>query len=861
MQYSVGRVSAPAAAYAARALSYTGSILVASLAVACGQIVFLALPVVSPSSALPSNAAQIVLGILAVLAILDAAQRSGPFARRIWLRFALAIAIYSAGQAILTYGMAVHYQPTSPYYTDVFFFFWMLPLLSAAMIDRQEPRDGFDWAGILDFVQLTLFAVALHLFVFGDAARWHTQTEQMGFLKWKVRALRDLVVLAGLYGRAFISGRRQIRSLFLRLGAFYLAYSLADAVYLYSEASRHVRPGSWMDLCWSAPRLLAVMLALGWEAPREERDDCSRPGWLRRCMVLYWAPVIVPLVVLGLGASARMSAPSLWTALIVFSFGMAGTRLLITQFRQEQALDLVRASNNLLHSVVEGTSDAIYLKDAQGRYRLINSAGAAYLGLRPEDVVGKNDADLFPQETVAVIRRRDQRMLLLGSPLTLEETLTAAGKTRILLSTRNPFRDPQGHVGGVLGVAVDVTARKMMEQQLGRAQRMESIGTFSGGIAHDFNNLLTVIKGYSQLALSDPGGSPTPIREYLEQIDKASGRASSLIGQLLAFSRQQLLKPKVISLNQVVSHIQAMLSRLIGEDIEIETRLASDLGAVKADAGQVEQVLMNLAANARDAMPSGGNLVVGTANIVLHHDLPASSCMIPAGDYVLLQVSDSGCGMDAQTQARIFEPFFTTKPPGKGTGLGLATVYGIVKQSGGYISVESYPGVGTTFGIYLPRVSQPLEPAAQSSPRHIGRSIGRTVMVVDDDQYVCQLAAAVLSRAGFNVLQASGPQDAERIAAAHQGRIDLLLTDVVTAGGSGREVVRRVHAVRRDTRVLFMSGHAGDVIARHGIADAGADFLRKPFSPEILVERVNEAIAQVPAKDVQTAFDFSSPAG
>jgi PAS domain S-box-containing protein len=853
MQYSPRRVIAPFPATAAgsagvRNWLYRRAILSAALAVSFCQAVALAVPSLFRSSVLVSNMAQVLLGTLAVLAVLEAAHSSNYFARRVWLRGAFAIGIYSAGQAFLTYGIAVHNRPSGPYFTDIFFFFWMIPLLAAAVIDHPRTPEGFDWASLLDFIQLVLFAIALHFFVFGDAARWHTQTEQMGFLKWKVRALRDFVVLACLYGRAFVSNRQQIRSLFLRLGAFYLAYSLADAVYLYSEASRHVRPGTWMDLWWSAPRLVAILVALTWNERPEEAETRPEQNWRRRCMVHYWAPVLVPLVILGLGASGRSSAPNQWASLIVMSFALAGIRLLITQIRQEQALQQVQASNNLLHSVIEGASDAIYLKDADGRYQLINSAGAGYLRLRPEDVVGKTDAELFSAETLEFIRRSDREMLRLGHPVTLERTFNADGKKRSFLLTKNPYRDPEGRMGGVLGVSVDITGRRMMEEQLRRAQRMESIGTFSGGIAHDFNNLLTVVKGYSQLALAEPEALPAPMREYIEQIDKAAGRASALIAQLLAFSRQQVLRPRVISLNQVVSHIEGMLSRLIGEDIEIEIRLASDLGAVKADPGQVEQILMNLAANARDAMPDGGKLMVQTANVVLPNDLSGFSFIVPAGDYVLLRVSDSGAGMDAQTQARIFEPFFTTKPVGKGTGLGLATVYGIVKQSGGYIGVESYPEVGTTFRIFLPRVSEPLEYTVQSSPKEIQRAAGHTVLVVDDDQQVCRLATTVLRRAGFKVLQASGPQDAERIAAAHHGEIDLLLTDVVMACGGGREAARRIHASGRETRVLFMSGHTSDALAHHGITDGRNGFLQKPFSPDLLIQRVNEALARNPEK-------------
>jgi PAS domain S-box-containing protein len=850
MQFSPRRIAAPFPAVAGGpppgVYNWLNrrSIVIAALAIFSLQATVLLWQESSPSSSLFSNLAQVLLGVLSALAMLQAGYRSGPFARRIWFHGALAIAIYSIGQAILTYGMATPRKVAEPHITDVFFFFWMLPLLAAAVADRLDVPDGFDWAAVLDFIQLVLLAIALHLFVFGDASQWQNHPQAMGFLKWKVRLLRDSVVLAGLLGRAFISRSRQLRILFIRLGMFYLAYTAADAVYLYNEASRQVQPGtSLWDLCWSLPRLAAVLLAASWNHPERESERQNAPNWRHRCMLLYWVPMVGPSVMLALGARDRSWPRLSWGALIVASFGVASLRLLVTQLRQERALMESRASHNMLHSVIEGISDAIFLKDTEGRYRLINSAAAGHLGLRPEEVLGKTDADLFPTGTLESLRRNDLEVRRSRRPVTVEQTFPIRGKARTFLITKNPYHDASRGLDGVLGIALDVTERRAMEELLRRAQRMESIGTFSGGIAHDFNNLLTVIKGYSQIALSDPALNNSQLRTHIEQIDRASGRAASLIGQLLAFSRQQVLNPRVINLNQVILQLEGMLVRLIGEDVEIELHLGEGLDPVKADPGQIEQILMNLAANARDAMPAGGRITLRTANVHLRESLLESSFMVPAADYVLLMVSDTGEGMDAQTQTRIFEPFFTTKPQGKGTGLGLATVYGIVKQSAGYIAVDSYPGVGTSFRIYLPRVNEPVQAVRHATPQAVPRGAGQAVLVVDDDDQVRRLAATILSGAGYEVLQAACPEEAGRIAASYKRPVHLVLTDVVMAGGGGREAARKVRAVQRKARVLFMSGHSNDTVAGQGALENNAAFLAKPFSPGLLLERVADVLA------------------
>jgi two-component system cell cycle sensor histidine kinase/response regulator CckA len=396
------------------------------------------------------------------------------------------------------------------------------------------------------------------------------------------------------------------------------------------------------------------------------------------------------------------------------------------------------------------------------------------------------------------------------------------------------------------GIMVDITERKALETQLQQSRKMEAVGRLAGGIAHDFNNLLTIISGYTELALSRPQ-LPSEVHADIERIENASGRAASLVRQLLAFSRKQVLQPKILDLNKIVLNLDSLLRRLMDERIEMVTRVKDDLGKVKADPAQVEQVLMNLVVNARDAMPEGGRLVVETCNIELDTNYAVDHVSVKPGRYVMLAVSDTGVGMDRQTVAHIFEPFFTTKESGRGTGLGLSTVYGIVKQSGGYIWVYSEPGKGSTFKVYLPRVDEVPEAvgAALAAPRTQRGT--ETILIVEDEEAVRELIQTVLTEKGYDIIPSLDPQHAEQIAARFPGEIHLLLTDMVMPGTSGRELAERISARRRDIRVLFMSGYTDNVITSGGMLEEGLAFLQKPFSPAALVQKVREVLSQTPA--------------
>ncbi len=392
-----------------------------------------------------------------------------------------------------------------------------------------------------------------------------------------------------------------------------------------------------------------------------------------------------------------------------------------------------------------------------------------------------------------------------------------------------------------LVVAQDVSERKNLEGQLRQAQKMEAVGRLAGGVAHDFNNMLMVIKGHTELLLNVLPPSEHITRK-IQQIDRSADRAAALTRQLLAFSRMQVLQPQAIKLNSIVEELGKLLPRLIGEDIDLVIRTGPELGTIRADASQMEQVIMNLAVNARDAMPNGGKLLIETLNVDLDHNYTASHTLMKPGPYVQLSVSDNGSGMSAETQAHIFEPFFTTKEKGKGTGLGLATVYGIVKQSGGFIWVYSEVGKGTCFKIYLPRVDQPEDKGAAAKPSAEIPTGNETVLLAEDESDVREIAKQFLESGGYRVIEAKDGADALRIAAENRGSIDVLVTDMVMPGMSGQELAVRLQQVEPGLCVVFMSGYSEHAATEMAHADPTVRLLTKPFSRTAILRAVREIV-------------------
>jgi two-component system cell cycle sensor histidine kinase/response regulator CckA len=425
-----------------------------------------------------------------------------------------------------------------------------------------------------------------------------------------------------------------------------------------------------------------------------------------------------------------------------------------------------------------------------------------------------------------------------ASPVTIWRHRTKNGKPIEIEAAVYPIE--YGGRPAELAVLLDVTGRRHLEEQLRQAQKMEAVGMLAGGVAHDFNNLLTIITGYSQLILNNLRGDD-PNRHSVEQIMKAGERAAALTSQLLAFSRRQVLQPRVLDLNKLVTSLSTMLRRLIGEDIDLRLVLPADLGTVSADASQIEQVLMNLVVNARDAMPKGGILTIETANVTLDERYAGRHIAVKPGPYVLLAVSDNGSGMDAATQSRLFEPFFTTKGSGKGTGLGLSTVFGIVKQSGGSVAVYSEPACGTSVKVYLPRNDQPVALETANSTRKAVRGT-ETILLVEDDEMVRTLVRETLERNGYKILDAAGPIEARRIADQYRLPIQLLITDVVMPKVSGRDLAEQLIRKRRDLKVLYMSGYTDNAVLNSGILRKEVAFLQKPFTPVALTDKVREVL-------------------
>ena len=912
-----------------------------------------------------SDLVQLSIGILVLVACLEAARRSQVFGRLFWNLAAIALALWCIGQALgAYYGSYLNLPTKNLWFVDIFYVAWPAPLVMCLFLDTEEEQEGADWRLLLDFAQVAIVFVLIY-FYFSTLSQQGT-----AWSTYRLSVATDGLVTAAFLGRALSLRNDPARKLYLGVGLFRAVAFLTDMYFVLGLPEQ--ANGAWFDLIWSVPWLIPLLTAMYWtEAPKTRLPQRSlkRP----RQLLTHMLPLIFPVLVVAMAASLAPIQLKIAALAVLLSLATSYARLLLTHGELRRSSEALRDHHELLNAIIEGTTAATYVKDLQGRYLLINLAGAAQLGKSPAEILGKDDTAFFSPESAQSIMERDLQTVESGVVQTYEEEVTTGGVTRTYLATKGPLRDAQGRISGlvgsslditdryraiealaeseerfrtifdgspigmaviskdgaivasntacremlelreedlgdvtifdelthpddraadaakfeqlirgeieydrlekryilrdgrkafadlhlylirdrkgatryIIGISVDITERKSLEGQLRQAQRMETIGRLAGGVAHDFNNLLMVIKGYCDLLLErEKTGEGL---QQLEHINKAADQAASLTRQLLAFSRKQVMQPKIFNLNTLVWNAEKMLRRLISEDVEMITATAKNLGVIKADPGQMEQVILNLVINARDAMPSGGKLTLETANVEFDANYAHSHLGAQPGHYVMLSVTDSGVGMDEETQSHIFEPFFTTKELGKGTGLGLSMVYGIVKQSGGYIWVHSEVGKGSSFRVYLPRVFENEQEIASSLPASQSLRGEESILLVEDDPLVRGLAIEILKSRGYSVLVADRPEVALEICRQHTGRIHLLLTDVIMPGMNGNQLAGEVVKMRPEIGVLFMSGYADTTVMRNGNFGQVSSFLQKPFSPTVLGRKVREMLDQLEA--------------
>ena len=798
----------------------------------------------SPAVALWSDLLQLAAALCAATICLLTSRRSHGIARPFWYLTSAAFAFWSLGKCFLIYDFNVLKVETVRIVPLLLFFLAAAPMFVTLFLSAEGSREEISWEWILDASQILglilviyLFLIYIPLLYYGEAA--------VSPLEDRLLLWRNILLAACLLARAGFSRSPSTGRLYLPVGLTMALFAATTWFGNRAQAASDAPEMAWYDLSWSVPFCLISLAAAFWRESPEPAELPLPTYGISRVILAYLPSLIIPVMLLAKYRSVVREQIVLALIGLMLSIILFNARLVLTQRRQRLTADALQATEQQYRSLFERNMAGVFRATMDGKLLDCNPAFANMFGYTRDELLRIPLHELY----FGGAQERGQWLLQLRSenPAPPREFCLRRKDGLPLWVLVNVNVEAQSDGGVLEGTLVDVTERRALETQLRQAQKMEAIGRLAAGVAHDFNNLLTIISGYSSIQL-ERSAPDDPVHHEASQVKAASDRAVALTRQLLAFSRQQVLQPRAVNLNDLVRGIDKMLRRLIGEDIEVRSVLADDLGTVKVDPGQIDQVLMNLVVNARDAMPNGGTISIQTQNVQLDDNYAKDHDYVKPGHYVMLAVSDGGTGIAPENQARMFEPFFTTKEPGKGTGLGLPMVYGIVKQSGGSIEVYSEVNHGTTIKVYLPSIEGPVEEVPPLIPGAVGVKGSERILLVEDDPSLRQLATDILRANGYSVHTIDKIGDLEN-ALPRIPRCDLLLTDVVMPTLNGPALAARIKRHWPDIKVLFMSGYTPDAIVHHGVLEKGIFFLQKPFMPSALAAKVREVL-DTPAKPV-----------